>query len=332
MSLSSHRRTYVLMAAAAAASLTISCSAADPEPTASPDATSPPPGTTASSLTVSTVEEVGAEQLTLPGDPDWFAVDDHGVWVQRGSGELALVDPETSEVTGSGDLGDNELCQGIGASYGAVWTCLGSDVIRVDASTFEVVARFKVKKQATQGNLVGAFDRVWVLTSDGSNLVGIDPTTNEVATEFELPARCSDVTVGDGVLWLPCNIDDRVIKLDPTTGEVLLDAEVPNPLEVAVDSEVWVGTAATTVKLDPETGEVLLEADAGAADGGIALDDDSVWVHNADDFVVELDRATGDRVHQITADVTSGGDMMVLDGELWVTAYDDQLLFRIQLS
>ena len=185
-----------------------------------------------------------------------------------------------------------------------------------------------------QGHLVGGFDRVWVLTSDGSNLVGIDPATNEVATEFELPARCTDVTLGVDALWLPCNVDDRVLKVDPTAGDVLLDLAIDNPISVAVDDDVWLGTATTTVQLDPATGEVLLEGDAGSApDGGVALDDDSVWVRNGEDFLIRLDRETGERTQQITAqNLTSGGDILVLDGEVWTTAYDDQLLFRIDAS
>ena len=282
----------------------------------------------------STVEDAAIAQLTLPGDPDWLAVDEHGVWVQRNSGELAVVDPATNEVSGSVNVGDPELCAGIGASYGAVWTCVASDVVRVDPETLEVVARLPVKKQAVQGHLVGGFDRVWVLTSDGSKLVGIDPATNQVATEFELPARGNDVTLSDDALWVPCRVDDRVLKVDPTSGEVLLDLAIDNPMAVAVDDDVWVGTATTTLQLDPATGEVLLEGDAGSSpDGGLALDADSVWVRNGEDFLIRLDRDTGERVQQITAeDLTSGGDLLVLDGEVWTTSYDDQLLFRIDAS
>ena len=73
------------------------------------------------------------------------------------------------------------------------------------------------------------------------------------------------------------------------------------------------------------------EAGTGA-DGGIALDDDSVWVHNADDFLLRLDRETGARREQVTVEVTSGGDMPVHHGAVWVTAYDDQALFRIGIT
>ena len=165
------------------------------------------------------VDDVLVAKLTLAGDPDWLATDEHGLWVKRASGDLTLIDLATNEVAGSVNVGPSELCAGIGASFDAIWTCAGLDVVKVDPETFEVEARLAVNKQSVQGHLVGGFNRVWVLTSDGSNLIGIDPKTNETVTEFELPARCTDVALADDALWLPCTIDDRVLKVDPTSGE-----------------------------------------------------------------------------------------------------------------
>ncbi len=280
------------------------------------------------------VDDVLVAKLTLTGDPDWLAIDEHGVWVKRASGDLTLIDLATNEVAGSVNVGPSELCAGIGASFDAIWTCAGPDVVKVDPETFEVVARLAVNKQSVQGHLVGGFDRVWVLTSDGSNLIGIDPKTNETVTEFELPARCTDVALADDALWLPCKIDDKVLKLDPTTGEALLALSIESPTSVAVDTDVWVGTPTTTVRLDPATGEVLAEASVGSGTNGIVtLSEDSVWVRSEEDFLTRLDRATGERVQQITAEgLTSPGDTLVLKGEVWTTAYDDQLLFRIDPS
>lgn len=288
-----------------------------------------PPSTRATDPTLRPAADLEVARLDLAGGPDWLATDDRGVWVKHDSGELLLIDPVSREPLGSLDIvSASGHCQGLGASYGAIWTCSDADVVKVDPESLEVVATFAVKKQAVQGHLVGAFDRIWVLTSDGSHLVGIDPVANEVAIEVDLPARCTDVAAGDAGLWLPCQVDDRVLRLDPETGEVLLDLPIDNPVAVAVDHEVWVGTATATLQLDPEAGEVLLEADAGAApDGGVALDEESVWVRSGDEFLVRVDRETGERAEQITADVTSGGDIIVVDGLVWTTAFDDGALF-----
>jgi streptogramin lyase len=246
---------------------------------------------------------------------------------------VALVDPATNELAFAVPLGDIDLCQGIGASFGSGWACKQSDVVRIDPATRKVAARLAVQKQAAQGHLVGGFDRVWVLTGDGSTLVGIDPATDEVATEVELGARCVDVALSDDAVWLPCLIDDRVLEVDPESGEVVLDVDVPNPMSIAADDEVWVGTAGSTVQLDPADGAVVREVDAGTgSEGRIAIDTDSVWVRSVEEFLVRIDRATGEVVQRYTADVTSGGDVMTLDGEVWVTAYDDQVLFRLAPS
>lgn len=273
--------------------------------------------------------EIQVARLELSGGPDWLAADDRGVWVKHDSGELLLVDPASQEAVDSVEVeAVASLCQGLGTAYDAVWTCAGADVVKVDPDSLEVVARFKVKKQALQGHLVGAFDRIWVLTSDGSHLVGIDPVADAVAIEADLPARCSDVAAGAAGLWLVCAVDDRVLRLDPATGRVIQDVELDNPVAIAVDSDVWVGTATTTVRLDPDSGEIVAEVEGGAApDGWLALDDASVWIRNGEDFLVRIDRETGERVEQITADVTSGGDIIVVDGLVWTTAFDDGALF-----
>ncbi len=293
------------------------CGADDPDPAP------------AAEPVVRPVSEVEVARLDLAGGPDWLVADEHGVWVKHDSGELLLVDSESREPVDSVEVeAVASHCQGLGSAYDAVWTCAGSDVVKVDPDSLEVTARFKVKKQALQGHLVGAFDRIWVLTSDGSHLIGIDPVADEIAIEVDLPARCSDVAAGEAGLWLPCSVDDRVLQLDPATGEVIQDLELQNPIAIAVDSDVWLATGTTTVRLDPGSGEVLAEIDVGARpDGWVALDDKSVWVRNGDDFLVRIDRATEERAEQIAADVTSGGDVIVVDGLVWTTAFDDGALF-----
>lgn len=300
----------------------------------SPGATSTPTTSASAGPTTTPVEDVLVAQLELPGDPDWLAADENGVWVQRGSGEVALVDPATNELAFAVPLGDISLCQGIGASFGSGWACKRSDVVRIDPATRKVVATLPVHKQAAQGHLVGGYDRLWVLVGDGSTLVGIDPATNEVATEVELGARCVDVALAADAVWLPCLVDDRVLKVDPASAEVVLDLDVPNPMSIAADDdEVWVGTAGSTVQVDPADGTVLREVEAGTgAEGRISLSEDSVWVRSVEEFLVRVDRASGEVVQRFTADVTSGGDVLALDGEVWVTAYDDQVLFRLAPS
>ncbi len=293
--------------------------ASDPDPSPAPEPAAEP--------TSRPVGELEVARVDLTGAPDWLAADDTGVWVKHDDGTLSLVDPGSRRVVDSVDLG-GELCAGLGAAYDAIWSCSGADVVKVDPGSLEVTATFELDRQVLQGHLVGAFDRVWVLTGDGSRLVGIDPVTDEVAVEVDLPARCEDVAAGDAGLWLPCRADDRVLQLDPATGEVLRDIEVDNPVGIAVDSDVWVAAATNTVRLDPDSGEVVADVAVGAEpDGAVTLDEASVWVRSGDEFLVRIDRATEEATEQIQADVTSGGDVIVLDGLVWTTAFDEGALF-----
>jgi streptogramin lyase len=278
------------------------------------------------------VSDLVVAELTLAGEPDWLAVDEEGrgIWTQQGSNEITLIDPATDEVVDLVDVGDANLCNGIGSSYGGVWTCRAGDLVRVDPVSLEVVSVLPLRKQAVQGHLAGGFGRVWVLTSDGSTLVGVDPATDRVDQRFELPARCTDVTLGADSLWLPCRIDDKVLEIDPYSGEVRLELDVDNPVVVAVDGDVWVGTASETVRLDATTGEVLGRL-AGAAEpeGDVEVDADHVWVRNGEDFLLQFDRQSGDLVRHVQADVTSGGDMLLVDGHVWISAGDDQTLYHL---
>jgi glutamine cyclotransferase len=267
----------------------------------------------------------------MSGEPDWLALDGRGVWVQQDSGGIVVVDPATLESRQVVDVGDTELCGGMGAAFRSVWTCARGDVLRINPDSGRIIARLKIHKQAAQGHLLGGFDRLWVLTGDGSHLAAVDPATNQVASDFELPARCTEVTLAADAVWLACPVDDKVLEVDPTSGEVLLDADVADAVVVAVDGdEVWVGTATDTVRLDPDSGEVLAELGVPAApEGDVELSPDSIWVRNGDDFLVRFDRRTGQAVEQITASVTSGGDMMLVGDQVWVSANDDKSLFQL---
>ena len=87
-----------------------------------------------------TVEFGGREAISvrIPGDPDYMAADDEHVYVRGARGFNAL-DPETAEVLSSFEI-DAQFCDGVGAAAGTVWTCSGTDVVRVEAGSDDVQA------------------------------------------------------------------------------------------------------------------------------------------------------------------------------------------------
>ncbi len=231
------------------------------------------------------------------------------------------------------------MCEGVGAYAGYVFVCSGlASVAKVDPDTFEVVADLPIKKQGSQGHMPGGFGHVWVLTSDGSGLAGINP---EKFTRSTSPTRSPvvgvDVTVGPTGLWVPCTVDDQVVLVDPQTGDTTVQAEIANPVEVAADpndpDQVWVGTTTAVVQLDPRTGRPTTIVDGGASNGGVAVADGLVWIRSdSGDFLSVLDQQTGKLIARVSSNVPGGGDVVLLDGDVWTTAYEESALYRLDAT
>ena len=226
------------------------------------------------------------------------------------------------------------FCQGIGAGFGAVWTCLDSDIVGIDPETAELGAPIAAGKAAEQGHLATGFDRVWVLTGDGSTLAGIDPQAGTVAEEIALDARYTDVAVDGTSVWLACSHDDVVLRVNPTTESVADRIDVVEPRGIAFSSgAVWVGAASMVARVDPATMVVVATIDGGTGRvGGIDADDTGVWVRRAGAPLIRIDPVTNDVTDELDLGVLSGGDVLVAHGAAWTTAYDDAALFRIELN
>lgn len=265
-------------------------------------------------------------------DPDWLAADDDHVYV-RSAEHVFVLDPRTGVVTTTVKVASDH-CQGIGAGLGGVWTCSGTDVIPIDPESGTAGSPIAINKAVEHGHLVTGFDRLWVLTGDGSTLVGLDPETGAVRSETALGARCFDVRVDDASVWLACALDDVVLRVDPVTSGVVDRIEVIEPRGLAFsDGAVWVGAVSAVVRLEAETLEIVATIDGGTGrEGGIAADDTGVWVRRAGAPLIRIDTATNEVTDELDLDVLRGGDVLVAHGAVWSTAVEEQALFRIDLG
>lgn len=275
------------------------------------------------------------QQVEILGGPDWLAADDEGVWVKLNIGQVQLVDPGAATVVAevAFDEPGDKLCQGIGTGFGSVWTCAGTDVVRIDAATRTVQSRLQLNKISAQGHLIAYADRIWVLTGTGDTLVGVDPSTEQVVTTISLPWRSSDVAAGAAGLWVISASDGYVMHVDADSGEVLADIPVADATAITVGDTVWVAAKSASFRIDPATGAIVTTLDAGSGPfGSIAADGESVWVRNTTDFLVEFDAQSGEIVRAHPVDATSGGDILLAFGSVWTTAFDDSLLVAVPID
>ena len=288
-----------------------------------------------------TVEFGGREAISvrIPGDPDYLAADDKQVYVRGVHGFNAL-DPETAEVLSSFEI-EQQGCGGVGAAAGTVWTCSGSDVVRVDAGSDAVQARFPVTKAVVQGHLVIGFGQVWVLLGDGSSLLGIDTDSNEPGEPIVLPVRGTDLAISTDRIWVVSALDNVALEIDPASGAVVrrIDGLSGARAAVAVPGALWVGGSTASYRIDTATGAVTTTVEGGVGYvGAITADGASVWVRRGGIDLQHLDAESGVLLEQISEPPIStnehggGGDALVAFGALWVTFFDDATLIRIPLD
>jgi hypothetical protein len=309
---------------------TVATSPADPTSVSTPSTTVAPVSSTSASV-APTTQPLPSEGLIAEfevlGSPDWLAADEHGVWVKRDDSSVVLIDPASNAIADTVDIG-GELCQGLGAGDGSIWACAGPDVARIDAGHPEVVSVLPIGKTYAQGELPVADGQVWLLIGDGSTLQGYLTDTQDVWSRFQLPVRGTDVGIGDAGLWVVSAVDDAAVHVDLGSGRVLDTVDVMAPVDVAVDHDVWIGTANETVRVDA-SGEVDLRIPGGTgAEGSIVLTPGEVWIRNIDPFLTRADRETGEIIERYTATVTSGGDTVYAFGSVWTSASEDAKIFR----
>ncbi len=302
------------------------------------EAASPATSTTAAPVTVPVAEPAEVEatpieprveaRLELPGGPDWLATGAGSVWVKMDDGTVSRIDPATNRVTAEIEVAD-QLCQGLGASDEAVWSCADGGVVRIDPATERVAATVDVEKIADQGQIPVAFGRAWVLTGDGSTLAGIEG--DEVADEVDLGTRCTELTASAAAIWAACPIDGMAVAVDPEAGAVSATVEgLPDARQISAAEHVFVGFSGGVARVDEASATVDAVADATSGlSGDVEATGDAVWVRTGGRFLRRVDPETMEVVEDLEAPEVSGGAALVAFGSVWATAYDDGVLYRV---
>jgi hypothetical protein len=280
--------------------------------------------------------DVREASISLPGGPDWLTSHAGFIWVKRDDGIVTRVDPGGNKPSGEvrADTKSEQLCQGIGAGGGAVWSCSGSDVVRIDPKRMRVVASVRVGKVFDQGRLVFADGHIWVLTGEGDRLVGIDTATNSPGPEIELPVKCGELGPGPETVWAVCPLSNRVVAVDVAARSIKGELELESPSSAyGTETDVWVGYRDGFARVDAESLEqvaIFASLDPGAG-GDVAVDAGSVWVRTEEGFLHRIDERSNTIAEQIAPEGRlSGGTLLAAEGSLWTTAYDDNILLRLR--
>ena len=244
---------------------------------------------TSTSVAVATTQPLPTEgliaEIEVLGGPDWLAVDEHGVWAKHDNGSVVLIDPATNAIVDTVDVDvGGELCQGLGAGDGSIWACSGPDVARIDASFPEVLSVLPVGKTYTQGE--PRRGRGPGLDADRRRLDAArlphghaGPLVTVRAAGAGHRSRCRrGRTVGHQHRRRRRRSTSTWIPVACSTGSTCTA-----PVDITVDSDVWIGAQTESVRVDVSSGAIDLRVPVGTGDdGSIATTPGEVWIRNVE--------------------------------------------------
>lgn len=272
--------------------------------------------------------------------PDFMELAAGSLWVKLDDGTVVRVDPQSATEQArvepsAGDGGGPRVCNAFGVGGGAVWSCppLGGAIDRIDPATNKVAARIETTVRADQGQLVSASGRMWVITRKTNEIVGIAHSGSDIGDPIALGASCLHLAAADPTVWAVCPSENQVVRVDTAKRAVTGRLTLTNPRQVVLHGDTaWVDVDGALAQIDATSLDVqaLYEVDPGAG-GSIWAGSDSVWVRSdAGPFLVEIDPQARKVVRALTArELPSGGRVLLADGHLWATAYNDATLVRI---
>ena len=277
---------------------------------------------------------VETARLTLDS-PDWMTTAEGALWVRLDPGDVVRIDPKRAKVVAKvPPEGDSQFaaCQALGVGT-AVWACGKSYVQRIDPRSNDITEHFELDVSNSQGTIAVAAGKAWFLSGDGQSLITISEDTNEISDPIPLDATCNDLASDGSRVWAACAADDTVLAIDAASGTVTQALAIDEPRRVAAGNYVWVSSPVGVVQVEPGDLSVKAVFDVGdVSTADVSESDGAAWVRTGGGpFLVEIDPEASAVVAVVTTgDLASGGNSLMIDGQLWATAYDDATLVRLR--
>ncbi len=273
-------------------------------------------------------------KFTIPGSPDWLAIED-SVWISnKPKNNLTRIDPKTNHVIATIATGKGP-CAGLAIGFGSVWVpnCGDQTISRFDLATAKPQATLPVPIADTEGGIAAGEGSVWMPSELSGVLARIDPATNKVIARIPVPAGSVAAVVGEGAVWVTCPKSSLVSRVDPKTGKVTAKIPVgPTPRFLAAGlGSIWTlnqGDGSVS-RIDPTTNKVTATISVGVPGEGGDIDTGAgaVWVTAMGKPLSRIDPATNQVVKQF---VGKGGDALrVGHGSLWLSNHEFQEVWRI---
>jgi YVTN family beta-propeller protein len=266
--------------------------------------------------------------FSLPGVPDWLAIDEF-VWVSNSpKGTVHRLDPKTDTVAATIPVGPHP-CSGLAVGFGSLWvpTCgdqgVEKTLVRVSLKDGKVEATLPFGVPESEGGLATGAGSVWMMTDKAGTLTRIDPATNKAVAEIYVTPGSYTVAWGEDAVWVTSTEKSVLTRVNARTNVVEVTIPVgPRPRFLAVgEGSVWTinqGDGSIS-RVDVKTNKVVATIEAGIPGNGgeIAVGEGSVWVTSFEFPITRIDASTNNVVQQFYGD---GGDAIRFGlGSVWLS-------------
>ncbi|WP_157559642.1 hypothetical protein [Nocardioides sp. Soil777] len=307
----------------------------DPPPTAtaepSPEVTYLPAGDLPDPLSL---RDVDGRTITAKPFADFAVASGSGVWVSGVAPGAVRYDDTSGAVTARTPV-RGSVTQALEESDAEVYVPTGapSALLRLDATTGEVLARVPLPASPVAEGVVGAADgTVYVLMDPLEPTIAV-VSDNEVTETLVAPDAATGVRAAFGALWVPTSLN-TVERLDLESREWTSIPVGPRPRFMDVGfGAVWVmnqGDGSIT-RVDGRSSKAETFAVTGNAIGGgdLTTGAGAVWLRT-DTAVARVDPASRAVTHWI--DLPPGsGSVAATDRALWITNHDHLAVHQVPL-
>lgn len=248
--------------------------------------------------------------------------------------EPSPTEPASIEVSVTTIGGIGPFPNAVVVGEGAIWVSAprddgsgGGDLVRIDPSTAEIVARIPLEGLPTWeiggAGMATGLGSVWVISQTNelevhrhAVLQRVDPSANDVAEVIDLgPADMgADVWVDASAIWALVGARDgaglEALRIDPVDHQVTSRTAIPafwSQTIFVAGGWTWVLATApndkgpveanTLYKIDPSTGELVGTVNLGGFVWGLVVDADAIWIRDVTG-VLRLDPITGQPLGQ----------------------------------
>ncbi len=292
-------------------------------------------------------QPVPTASIQLPRGVTAIVTGYSGVWASTLSGSVVRIDPSTNQIAATIPVSGIDDFSRLAAAVGGIWVTHSGSVARIDPTTNSVTAIIGVG--GTPLGIAASDSAVWVTTqgTSGSELVTIDPTTNQVSGQpIPLPDSATDLAYLQGTLWVDIsNNGGSVVSVDPATGQVsnVPESGIPG---AAFDNSLWAPTWTGVDRIDAATNAVVAEIPlARVVQTAAGLNE--VWALTATGStsptlyepdqsrpatLVLLDPSTNSVAGTPVSVGISPAYMAVGEGAVWVAQYDSGIVTRVDLA